>query len=51
MEQFPDCGMVWVVNPYFFNDWIRDEAWGNMISLRPLDNLAFYNALMEHVIL
>ena len=52
MGPFPDSGMVWVVNPYCFADsLLQNNALENMMRPNYWDNLAFYNAMMEHVIL
>jgi hypothetical protein len=55
MGPFPDCGMVWVVNPYVYvasDEILPSKVWEELFFPNYLDgNLAFYNALMKHVIL
>ena len=30
MGPFPDCGMVWVVNPFMFNDYLTVDELADM---------------------
>lgn len=48
MEQFPDCGMVWVVNPFLFNETLSIQELDDMDSTRW--NIPLHIAVMQHCI-